>query len=270
MARQFLNPAPVLHDVLGIDPAFNGSLTFYEIGTTDPKDTWSDHDMTILNENPVPLDSSARTDTQVWLNGEYTAVLRNAAGEVVWTRDLRPEQAGGDALPAKEAGKFLTTDGTNWLLEEIVQVPDPAGFNGRLLSTDGANLLWVAPQEIPEPDEPSIVIGNKIVTIGMADAQTAIVMMCGTDSAPATSARDTTKATSFAETFQELWHIAITQTHNGVTANSFIPAQSITAQNNSGFTVRFTTEENSTWPGWNITSPVPYSWFAIGTVVQPE
>src|SRR5690606_6234071 len=138
MARQFLNPAPVLHDILGIDPAFNGSLTFYEIGTTDPKDTWSDYDQTVPNENPVPLDSAARSETQIWLDGEYSVVLRNEDDETVWPRDLRPEQSAGLAIPSLVSDEFLTNDGTNLAWGPVLQVPDPTGFSGRVLSTDGS------------------------------------------------------------------------------------------------------------------------------------
>lgn len=272
MARQFLNPAPVLHDILGIDPAFNGSLTFYDVGTTDLRDTWSDHDLTVLNENPVPLDSSARTDTQVWLDGEYTAVLRNAAGEVVWTRDLRPEQAGGDSLPAKEAGKFLTTDGTNWLLEDVLQVPDPTGFNGRILSTDGANLLWIPQPELPEPPEPDIVVSADSFLAGVDSDATKLYILRGTGTAPATGQLTSSIAISFAPGFDALWAVMVTPITSGCTSNSppALPSWSVTGftagSASSGATVTFYAPPVQTISSEDtIVSTIPFAWVAIGT-----
>lgn len=271
MPRQFLNPAPVLHDILGISPAFNGSLTFYEIGTTTPKDTWSDHDQTILNQNPVPLDSSARTDTQVWGEGEYTVVLRNEAGEVVWTRDWRPEQAGSDALPAKESGKFLTTDGSQWLLEEILQVPDPTGFIGRILSTDGENLLWVPMPEMPEPPEPpepDIVVtesGNTLSSFqaGIASNPGKFFMQVGSDTAPASGANITSTSVTFPVPFVGTPFVFVIPTVAAAGSGGFLPTPSVQSKSLTGFNVKFDTNGGSA-SNSNITNQVTFDWMAIG------
>lgn len=264
MPRQFLNPAPVLHDLLGIDPAFNGSLTFYEIGTTDPKDTWSDHDMTVLNENPVPLDSAARTDTQVWLDGEYTAVLRNEAGETVWTRDLRPEQTGGETLPAKESGKFLTTDGSSWLLETITQVPDPTGFSGRVLSTDGANVLWVTaasvvppPPPVPEPDWTT---GTNKLQLGD------ILIQWGTGNAGSSGSEMTSTPISFPAAYLATPAVMLQVKDITTATGHALVAHSTTSLTTSGFTAQFNVADRHYVAGSAITTPIPFSWIAVGQV----
>lgn len=271
MPRQFLNPAPVLHDILGLDPAFNGSLTFYEIGTTTPKDTWSDYDKTILNENPVPLDSSARTDTQVWGEGEYTIVLRNEAGEVVWTRDWRPEQAGSDALPAKESGKFLTTDGEQWLMADILQVPDPTGFSGRILSTDGANFLWVPMPEVPEPPEPpepDIVVtedANVLASFqaGISSEPGKFFMQVGSGTAPASGANVTSTSVSFPVAFVGTPFVFVIPTVATAGSGGFLPTPSVQSKNLGGFDVKFDTNGGSA-SNSNITNPVTFDWIAFG------
>lgn len=258
MPRQFLNPAPVLHDVLGISPAFNGSLTFYEIGTTNLKDTWSDYDQEILNENPVPLDSSARTDTQVWGEGEYTIVLRNEAGEIVWTRDWRPEQAGSEALPPKESGKFLTTDGSQWLLEDILQVPDPTGFSGRILSTDGANLLWVPMPETPEPPDVPIDSGSNYAEFGDT------LIQWGTGTAPATGTDFSNDNITFGKSFAEPPpFVAVTVATNNINGTSLV-AIGVTGISTGGCTVDFNNADRHYQGSSKLTGPIPYMWMAMG------
>lgn len=64
------------------NPLAGGSVQFYERGTTTPKDTWQDIDLTVLNENPVTLDSAGRAI--IWGNGVYRQVVRDALGNLVW------------------------------------------------------------------------------------------------------------------------------------------------------------------------------------------
>ena len=265
MARQFLNPAPVLHDVLGIDPAFNGSLTFYSVGTTDPKDTWSRYQQgdAYLNPNPIPLDSAARSSVQIWGDGDYTVVLKDADGETVWTRDWRPEQAGSDELPAKESGKFLTTDGENWLLDDVRQVPDPTGYSGRLLSTDGANVIWVTAQSvvgplIPEPPEPewsetpnSLRLGDVLIQWG--DATTS-----GTGSHRATA------NVTFPITYTSPPHVTPSVAQYSSTSYNATGTVSATSPTNNGVTLNYDVNIDDNGGGWNINGPVSLRWLAVG------
>lgn len=267
MPRQFLNPAPVLHDILGLDPAFNGSLTFYEIGTTDPKDTWSDYDRTILNQNPVPLDSSARTDTQVWGEGEYTVVLRNEAGETVWTRDWRPEQAGSDALPDKESGKFLTTDGSQWLLADILQVPDPTGFSGRILSTDGANLLWTPPPEPPEPPELPEITGDATSLTIELDNGDKFHRRWISESAPATGTNKTQKSVNFGVTFSGAPNVTCQVMASGVNASGWLIATGITNVTPTSCEVNFDTLAGGEGGG-RVDFSVPFMLTAEGLLAE--
>ena len=93
---QFYNPAPVFFDLLGIQPVAGGSLYFYEIGTTTPKDTWSDVDMTTLNVNPIPLDASGRSSLNIFMDGDYTVICTDSLGATIWTRDIPASAAAGE------------------------------------------------------------------------------------------------------------------------------------------------------------------------------
>lgn len=136
-------------DLLGLQPCAGGSLAFYLKGTTTPKQTWSDQDMTVANANPVPLDSAGRSDTNIWLDGGYSVVLRDAGGVVVWTRDVDSGADDGLVIPTLQSGLFLSNDGSNLVWDSVRQVPDPSGSADKILGTDGESLIWIAQQAIP-------------------------------------------------------------------------------------------------------------------------
>ena len=68
-------------------PLVNGTLTVYLAGTVTPTNTWQDSALTILNTNPVVLDS--RGECILWLdsNINYKFVLKDSGGIVQWTVD---------------------------------------------------------------------------------------------------------------------------------------------------------------------------------------
>ena len=147
MPFQFFNPAPVFLGLDGLQLAANGSLTFYDVGTTTPRNTWSDYAQTTPNANTITLDPDARSPDQIYMDGDYTVVCKDSLGVVVWTRSIYSPTQAGDAIPALDNGKFLTNDGSNLLWQALLQVPDPTGSANSYLTTDGANLIWTT---IPE------------------------------------------------------------------------------------------------------------------------
>ena len=68
-------------------PLVNGTLTVYLAGTVTPTNTWQDSALTILNTNPIVLDS--RGECILWLSStlSYKFVLKDAAGVTQWTID---------------------------------------------------------------------------------------------------------------------------------------------------------------------------------------
>lgn len=161
MSYRLTDPAPVLLNLLGTARAANGSLTFYEKGTTTPKDTWSDQDLTVLNDNPVPLDSSGRAETEIWLDGEYTVVAKASDDTTIWTRVVAPEIAPGLAIPdlTGKTGWFLSNNGSVLVWQDILALllPDPSGSAGYqvVVNSDGTGYILQPP---PTPEELSINI----------------------------------------------------------------------------------------------------------------
>lgn len=78
-----LLPSPELQfcDANG-KPYAGGSLGMYVPGTLSPKTTWSDAAGTVQNSNPIVLDSAGRC--VVFGSGDYRAVLKDSAGNLVW------------------------------------------------------------------------------------------------------------------------------------------------------------------------------------------
>lgn len=64
------------------NPLVGGTVAFYEPGTLVPMDTWQDDAQTILNTNPVVLDS--RGQATIWGSGIYRQRVKDALGNLIW------------------------------------------------------------------------------------------------------------------------------------------------------------------------------------------
>jgi hypothetical protein len=71
-------------DAIGVNLS-GGLVYFYEAGTSTPKDTYSDSSFTVANTNPVVLNSRGEAD--IYLNGTYKIVLKDASDAEIWTQD---------------------------------------------------------------------------------------------------------------------------------------------------------------------------------------
>lgn len=63
-------------------PLAGGTVTYYIPGTTTPKDTWQDPGATVLNTNPITLDSAGRA--VIWGQGSYREVVKRTDATQVW------------------------------------------------------------------------------------------------------------------------------------------------------------------------------------------
>ncbi|MGN8022252.1 hypothetical protein ACTJJ7_16235 [Phyllobacterium sp. 22229] len=66
-------------------PLAGGAVNFYVPGTTTPKDTWQDAAGTILNTNPVILDSSGRA--VIYGSGSYRQIVKDSLGNTIWDQN---------------------------------------------------------------------------------------------------------------------------------------------------------------------------------------
>lgn len=97
-------------------PLANGSVYFYAPGTTNPVTTYQDPAGSILNTNPVLLDS--RGQAVIWGNGTYRQVVKDCNGVTIWdqiTKDSNASLVGNLTDAAFVAGTDFTPGTTTSL-----------------------------------------------------------------------------------------------------------------------------------------------------------
>lgn len=246
-------------------PLVGGSLRFYEAETTTPKDVFGDQGLTVNNGPELTLDSAGRTGVEVWGSGAYFVELYNALNVKIAEAD-NVEIPGGEAtaLPALQAGEFLTNDGSVMSWEPVRQVPDPTGSNGKILSTDGSNLIWIS-NETPDPPDPEIVVNETdgYFQAGVSTDPTKFVIQKGTASAPS-SGGVTTQTSVVYDTPFATNPVVMICNRNGTTAAGYYLDWSLIAESTTGFTVAFNGDHAGPSGSGNIVNPVPFGWVALG------
>jgi hypothetical protein len=103
-------------DVNG-NPLVGGAVYFYQVNTLIPKDTWQDSAQTILNDNPVILDS--RGQATIYGSGSYRQVLNDADGNTIWDGNIEDFEAtvfGAQGTIASATTTNLGSVGSNNIL----------------------------------------------------------------------------------------------------------------------------------------------------------
>ena len=80
-ASQLPNGKQQFIDINGF-PLVAGTVGFYIPGTLVPKNTWQDSAQTILNTDPVVLDS--RGQAIIFGTGTYRQIVQDALGNLIW------------------------------------------------------------------------------------------------------------------------------------------------------------------------------------------
>lgn len=260
----FTNDGKVLAD---------GSLSFFDSGTTDPRATYSDPELTTPNSQPVELDGAGRPNTDIWGDGSYRVVLKDSLGATIATLD---DVSGPQGIPdpSLQSGLFLTNDGTDLFWAPILQVPDPDGETpGYVLTTDGANYQWDALPEPPTPEAtPTVEIGATTLEIGSAAGGERILFQTGTATAPASGSQSATINVTFDPQFKTLiFATAQAQTFNPSAADSsgFSPVVTIPNSSNSGMTINVNTNGWGHGGNRNLINTTQLWWMAIGLVDPP-
>lgn len=254
-AFRFYNPAPVFFDLLGLKPCAGGSLTFYDKGTTTPKMTWSDQGMTIPNTNPVALDSAGRSNTNIWLNGGYTVVLKDSANVVIFTRDVDSGIAAGLAIPTPlVSGAVLSNDGANLLWDPILRLPDPTGSDGYLLTAQDGGYNLVAPTVVDQP-------ASSTSTSMKIDDQ---LIQRGTGTMPASGAQIANTSIVFPIAYDEVPVVVATIAKgSGVVTAGFIGNLGA-IPSTTGATIAWDLNITQVGSQYNLTTPFQFSWIAFG------
>lgn len=83
---RLINPYQTFRDTAG-EVVSNGTLEFYETGTSTPKDYYSDAELTVSVSTPYDLDAYGRVTGNVWLDGDYRIIVKDSDGATVYTID---------------------------------------------------------------------------------------------------------------------------------------------------------------------------------------
>ena len=274
-AYQFVNPAPLFFNIPGTEILDAGTLHFYIEDTTTPKNTWSDPALTILNSNPVDLDASGRANVGIWLDGNYSVVLKDSLGATVWTRVVRSDVIAGLSIPALVADYILSNDGSNliWVNPLGALFPDPTGSAGYVLGTDGTSIFWTPQPTIPEPEQPEIVLTANSLRAGTSADETKALIQAGTDTAPNSGTYNTSKAVTYPIAFSSTPYPVVTPVGGPFTsgngAGGYYADFSITAQSNTGFTVTFNGNHGEENDDGKFNTTVAFNWIAFGNVEVP-
>ncbi len=253
---RFYDAAPVFMGLDGLDPVAGGSLSFYDAGTTNPRNTWSDADLTIANTNPVQLDSSGRANTNIWLSGAYSVTLKDAAGATIWTRDVNDGAQGGLVIPTNlVSGQVLSNDGAALRWDDFRQVPDPTGSVGKVLGALVGGLGWVS-----LPDAPALPITVTATSIKIMN----ILIQWGSGSLPATGFRSSSVSVGFGTAFTAApYFVGVTPTNKAHTAEGQIGVPAVVSKSPTGFSVHADTDDAGR-TGASFIGPETFDWFAIG------
>lgn len=257
MSSPFYDPAPVYLDN-NAKPVAGGFLYFYELGTTTPKLTWSDEALTIPNPNPVPLDGAGRANNKIWIKGSYSVLLTDNLGAMIWTRDVNDGSVGNSAFPTLEAGKFLTNDGSVVQWAEILQLPDPTGADGKVpVASGGVYVLQAFPNypTVPVVTDNSVKTGN-------------ILQQWGAGSIPASGTKVASATINFPTPYVTNPYCTVgINRGSGVVAAGFIGCLGWTASTTQ-LTISWDLNIVQTGSEYNLTSPIPIQWSAIGKVAS--
>lgn len=257
-AYRFFNPAPVFFNLLGLEPIAGGSLQFYSINTTTPKNTWSNETLTILNANPVPLDGGGRANTDIFLDGDYTVVCKDAGGSTIWTRDVISGAVAGQTIPALVNGQFLSNDGANLLWAAIRQLPDATASTGQVPVTNGGGPAGYTLQTLTTlfPSTISFPTGG----VKLSNGTTAKMIQVGDGSCASTGDSVAFGSISFATPFLNPPQVFVTLTSRSNPAGG-IASYLVNTITTSGAQLIVDTNAFN-----NTTQPTTFSFLAFGDV----
>lgn len=256
-AFRLFDPFQVFTDQHG-QLASGGSLNFFVTGTTTPKDVFSDPGLTVNLGNVVQIGSDGRPVSDIWGSDSYRARLLDASSvQIGPDRDSIAIPGGGAAaLPTPFIpNALLSNDGSLPLWLSTILMPDPTGHANNLLGTDGTAVFW---QTVASLGIPSIAHDATSLTIG------AVKIQWGSDTAPASGFRQTSKSTTFPVPFSGVaYHVGAVATTTTACVGLQIGVPAITSKSASGFSVQFDSDDFSQTNA-QFTSPLTYDWFAIG------
>lgn len=154
-----------------------GTVTFYAAGTTTLKTVWSDRDKATPASNPYTLDANGTA--QVYADGLYKVLIKNAAGTTVYTRDnlqFTPDATNNDyyadpsaadqgaTTNSRSIASLLAAIGTS---KQATIVLAHSGSGNTTTYTIGQNVNWSAYTNVTFKIVPGGVISHGAFTVNI-------------------------------------------------------------------------------------------------------
>lgn len=240
-----------------------GYVKFYVAESTTPADVYGDRALSTNNGDTIDLDASSRLEHECWADttDAYFVEVYDSddvkQGEVSYV-----EVPGGSTtvIPIPNEGEFITGDGTNLLVAEVRQVPDPSGNANKLLGTDGTDLNWVARPSDGAAGTSDTSTSATGYTIGNKRVQ------WGTGSATNSGGRTQTASITFPVAFSAAPNVVdVTVTNSSLSSFGNMPSHSVTSVSTTGATIKFTMGElDDSGSGFDFIAAVNFMWTATG------
>lgn len=148
-------------------PLVGGKVYFYIPGTTTPKDTYQDAGATILNTNPVTLDSAG--EAVIYGSGAYRQIVNDADGVTIWdqlTADTSSAQSSWSGASTGTANAQAVT-AANFTSDDGQQISFLAGYTNSgstTLNVNGAGPISIKRDTASGPVN---LVGGEIVAGGL-------------------------------------------------------------------------------------------------------
>ena len=238
-----------------------GYVRFYESDGTTDADVYGDRDLSTNNGNIVALDASSRLQHECWADTADAFFCELYDEDDVKQGEISYMEVPGGAqqsIPIPNEGEFITGDGTNYLLETIVQVPDMTGQIGKILGTDGTLPLWVVKPADGADGVSDITSGTGYTKLG------SLLIQRGTGTAPATGTDASSVTVTFPTAFGTApYHFEATPTVATVNGVSLV-ADSYTGASTTGCTANFNNADRHYDGSSKLTVAIPFTWVAYG------
>ncbi len=187
-------PKTRFFNAAGTAPLVGGKVYTYAAGTTTPKTTFTDYNAGTPNANPVILDANG--EANIWYNGNYKIVLKDANDVQQWSVDnvastvqATVNYAGGTVTGTGDALVIASVTPTDFTLISGVSVSfvpnsDNTGAAATLnvVATGVKNLYWVSNGAFVSP--PANLLKTGVPAQAIYDGTEWVISSTATNSPP--------------------------------------------------------------------------------------